>query len=654
MPSQFEISIVGDVEVRVGGCSVLSGKRKALALIAYLALHPAHSLPRGVIAGLLWEGSAEAPARNSLRQILSDIRKALPTDGDGVVRIGRETVSLRADAFSLDAAVMMEDLQEGRIPAELFGHGNPADTLFRGIEGIGDEFDVWLHEHRILFEDQLMSRLSSLMDSASIKQEQRLKAAQIVQSLDGLNEKACRMIMTISADRGETSEALRVYDALYQRLEDEMDIEPSPQTQDLAVRIKMGEYEAPVAAPLPAAARAVSTDIPHLAVFPFQSLGPDAVPEFFVDGILEDTVCMLATLKEPRVISSNSTRYVDLAHNDPLKISAELGAQYTVFGTVRSAFSKFHISVQLVEVGTGLVDWARTYTASVNEIFDIQAHIASSIANKLLPSMQLAELRRTAGYEPKDLNAYHLTLRAKELSFRLDEATFPKARDLLMLAAEKDPMFAPTYVALTDWYSVCIGQGWSHDAKADWQALDGAALKALRLSGGNGRAMAMYAHNQAIQTRDYDTVLPMLEQALDQSPNDAEALMWSVPALTFSDHVDLAIERGQRAISLSPNDPFLFRYQHFLSIALYAAGDLKAAARLGQESYEQNPQYTSNLRLTTAALMELGQVREAQHFAEQMKQLDTHFSVEKFMLNQPFNDADVSRRYMKQLQKAGL
>ena len=42
-----------------------------------------------------------------------------------------------------------------------------------------------------------------------------------------------------------------------------------------------------------------------------------------------------------------------------------------------------------------------------------------------------------------------------------------------------------------------------------------------------------------------------------------------------------AISRAERALMLSPQDPLLFRYEHFLSIAHYAADDFEQAAHWG-------------------------------------------------------------------------
>src|SRR5262245_32967975 len=52
--------------------------RKAMALVAYLAMQPEQSAGREELATLLWGNSADEQARHSLRQALASLRRELP------------------------------------------------------------------------------------------------------------------------------------------------------------------------------------------------------------------------------------------------------------------------------------------------------------------------------------------------------------------------------------------------------------------------------------------------------------------------------------------------------------------------------------------------------------------------------------------------
>lgn len=633
---------------------VLVGKKKALALLAYLATTAPHRTPRTHLGGLLWEDKAPEQSMNSLRQTLSDIRRALPQN-TGLIDIGRQEIALDPSSLDTDIDLLLASVDSGEIRPELTGHQSICDRLLEDIEGIGSGFDLSIFEFRTRMERQLKSALGTAAAAVNRPIDQRLDAARALTQLDPLSEEGCRWLMQIWAEQGETGAALHAYSELYDKLDAELGMEPSDQTQDLAVRIKTGEFST---TPEPSPAAPITDGppflggAPRLAVMPFRALGPDHAPEFLLQGIADDIVCMMATLSEVHVISSNSS---GLSASDRVRETATaLGAQYVVLGSIRAAHGRFHLSVQLVELANNIVHWARAYTAEEAELFDVQADIASSIANTLVPFLHKSELRRTRGFEPTDLTAYHLTLRARDLAFRLQPDSFFEARELLQSAVSRDPLFTPAHIALADWYSISLGQGWSADTNTDLVSLDASASEALRLSGDSGRALALFAHNRTIYKDGAQQSLGMIRQALEQAPSDAETLMWSVPTLTYSGHLAQAVEYAHRAISLSPRDPYLFRYEHFLAAALYAQGDVSEARSAALRSLDKNRDYTSNLRLAIAAQWEMGRTEEAYSLAQHAKERDPSFRISRFLPNQPFHQKEIGLRYAQSLIHAGI
>ena len=85
--------------------------RKAQALLAYLALHPGQAHARAKLAALLWGDRGEAQARDSLRQALSLVRKALSSVGAQPLIAHEDTVTLTRTALNVDA-IAFEGLVE--------------------------------------------------------------------------------------------------------------------------------------------------------------------------------------------------------------------------------------------------------------------------------------------------------------------------------------------------------------------------------------------------------------------------------------------------------------------------------------------------------------------------------------------------------------
>ena len=80
--------------------------KKAGALLAYLALHPGQAQPRPKLAALLWGDHSGVQARDSLRQALSLLRKALSHIDPRALIAHEDTISFEPTALTTDAIVV--------------------------------------------------------------------------------------------------------------------------------------------------------------------------------------------------------------------------------------------------------------------------------------------------------------------------------------------------------------------------------------------------------------------------------------------------------------------------------------------------------------------------------------------------------------------
>ena len=405
----------------------------------------------------------------------------------------------------------------------------------------------------------------------------------------------------------------------------------------------------------PAARRSVTVEgAPVVAVLPFRTAaapGADLVAE----GVVEDIVHILAGMREPAVISTNTTRRLrDADCQDPAELGARLGAHYLVTGTVRANDRETRLAVELAEAAGGTVIWSRVIEVPDGALFAAQADIAASIAHALVPWLNQAELRATRRQVPEDLSAYRLLLRARDLLFAFDRGPFEEAGVLLQRAAERDPHYAPIYAAMIEWLAYRIFQGWSPDREADTRAMEEAARVALARDPFHARALALYGHNRTIIHHHYDEAIELLDRAVAAGPNDAETLIWTSPTLAYVGRTDEAIARARRAMVLSPQDPRMFLYEHFLSIAHYAAGDLDAAARIGMSAARARPNFTSNLRITVAALAGLGRLQEAAPMVDRLVTLQPTLRVGQSLPRFAFRDPAMRERHGRFLRLAGV
>lgn len=395
-------------------------------------------------------------------------------------------------------------------------------------------------------------------------------------------------------------------------------------------------------------------DVPTVAVLHPRWLGPDAEDTWLAEGIAHDITEILTRFREPVVISSNSSRLLDPANTAFSEAARKLCARYLVTSTIRAQGPKLRLSVNLEDSESGARLWSDNVSLQRQELFDFEDEVAGRIVHALVPQITAAELRCSLRRPPEQLGAYHLLLRARELMARLDRHSFDQAGQILEHALEIDKSYGNLHGAYAGWLTLRMFQGWSQDWGADRVLIEKKAKAALRLDPENARTLALFGHSRTIIERDYVTGSGLLDQAFNMAPNDVETLCWTVPTLSYIGKSDEAILRAKRLLNLSPLDPFLFRHEHFLSLGYFAADKFSEAAEWGLRSHQRNSNYTSNLRVTVAALAAVDRIDEAISLRKELMALQPGLRALEISSIGGNQNAERRHKYADLLMKAGV
>src|SRR3989454_8484565 len=141
-PTRVSLRLLGGFEARlVPGGLIALPKRKSQALLAYLAVGPSGTQLRDTLAALLWADVPREQARNSLRQTLFVLRRALAPSSPELIRADGDVVVVDRDAMDVDV-VAFERLARAEDPeleraAMLYGGGLPPRGERRkgGVDG---------------------------------------------------------------------------------------------------------------------------------------------------------------------------------------------------------------------------------------------------------------------------------------------------------------------------------------------------------------------------------------------------------------------------------------------------------------------------------------------------------------------------------------
>jgi TolB-like protein len=153
-------------------------------------------------------------------------------------------------------------------------------------------------------------------------------------------------------------------------------------------------------------------DKPSIAVLPFQNISGEPEQEYFVDGMVEEIITALSRIRWLFVIARNSSFTYKGQAVDVKQVGRELGIRYVLEGSVRKAGQRVRIAAQLIDATTGAHLWADRFDGSLEDVFDLQDKVASSVVGVIEPTLQAAEIRHSSERPTSDLTAYDLYLRA--------------------------------------------------------------------------------------------------------------------------------------------------------------------------------------------------------------------------------------------------
>jgi adenylate cyclase len=110
---------------------------------------------------------------------------------------------------------------------------------------------------------------------------------------------------------------------------------------------------------------------------------------------------------------------------------------------VRKAGNRVRITGQLIDTASGAHIWADRFDGALDDIFDLQDQVASSVAGAIEPKLRQSEIERARRKPTDSLDAWDLYLRALAPRYQYTEESSGEAISLLERALAIDPSCAP-------------------------------------------------------------------------------------------------------------------------------------------------------------------------------------------------------------------
>lgn len=370
----------------------------------------------------------------------------------------------------------------------------------------------------------------------------------------------------------------------------------------LAVPVQVTAARAPSARELAEPAQRPG-NLPTLAVLPFryQSASP---LDTLADGILDDVTMALSRVAEFHVIARQSA--VAVRDQPDIRAAAQLlAADYLVEGSIRRADDRVRIAVNLLDA-EGHTIWSARYDETLDDLFELQDHIAMQVAGQLPVKLRGAEIARVNDLGAESGEARAWVLRALPYFWAHEPTANDHAIALLSQALEIDPhdVRAAAYKAWAIAHRPVYL--WSTNAEADRTMAQSLVRRAAAFVQEDPPALVAISAAFSLTLADPSPGLAFAQRAIELDPNNAWGRMRLGWALNYSGRPAEALPEFERARRLSPLDPFLYNMRIGAAISHVGLGGFDVAVEIIHDVIANTPHVTWAYRVLASIYRRMG------------------------------------------------
>jgi adenylate cyclase len=358
---------------------------------------------------------------------------------------------------------------------------------------------------------------------------------------------------------------------------------------------------------------------PSIAVLPFQNMSGDPEQDYFADGIVEEIITSLSRIRWLFVIARNSSFTYKGRAIDVKQVGRELGVRYVLEGSVRKASNRMRITAQLIDAISGAHLWADHFDGPMKDIFELQDSVALSVAGVIEPTLETAEMLRSAQRPTDDLTAFDLYLRARAAAQSWDKQDVLHALDLLRQALERDPHYGAALVLVANCYLFLHLNGWDEDQKRMRQQGVEYARRALRAAADDPFVLGEAAHVLGYFERDINPAFALIDRSLELNPSFAIGWARSGWIRLWNGQTDVAIEHFEKSLRLNPRRRAAANFG--IGVAHFFARRLDRAVAVLLLSLQENPNWPPTYRFLASCFAHMGRSRDAQDMVSKLREM---------------------------------
>ncbi len=368
-----------------------------------------------------------------------------------------------------------------------------------------------------------------------------------------------------------------------------------------------------------------TADLRHIrsvAVLPLENLSSGPEQEYFADGMTEQLIANLASVRGLRVISRTSVMHYKTVRKPVSTIARELQVDALIEGEIVRAGNQVRITAKLIRGATGEIIWAQSFARQLRDVLALQSDVARTITAKVDISLTPQEQARLARARPVDPDIHRQVLLGRHHTSKGTEEGLRKAVRYFDAAIARDPANAIAHAGLAEAYTEL--SGFYVDPREAMPKAKRAAESALRLDESLADAHAALGFVHLVYDWDGPATEKRLLRALDLNPTLATARLNYAAYLTTQARHDEAVREIRRAVDL---DPLSVRTHAWGTSLLLFTRRYDEAIALAREGLEFEPNSAFTLAFLGVAYAEKGQFDQATDTLRKAAQLDNSLTI---------------------------
>jgi TolB-like protein/Flp pilus assembly protein TadD len=302
-----------------------------------------------------------------------------------------------------------------------------------------------------------------------------------------------------------------------------------------------------------------SAELPQkaIAVLPFENLSRDPDNAYFAEGIQNEILTRLATVRDLKVISRTSTAKYKSKPDNLKTVAQELGVSTVLEGAVQKAGDKVRVNVRLLDARADRHLWAKSYDRDFKDVLGVESEVSQEIAEALRANLSPSESHVLASVRTHDTQAYDLFLRG-EYEFHQAESSqaldaYDRADAFYRQALLSDPNFAEAAAELA---RSRLSRHWFVSPLAPSEAEEVKSIidRAITLAPNSPEvhfALGLFFY---VAHRQYEMALAEFNRTLELQPNNALARQYSAWVYRRRGEWERSLADSQRAEELDPRD----------------------------------------------------------------------------------------------------